>query len=111
MYEYKGKVTNVVDGDTLDIAVDLGFGISNTQRFRLLGIDTYETRLGRGTTEEDKIKGLAAKQYLIDMFAENPEVTIVSDKTGKYGRYLANITVSSGEKLNTLLEENNFVKE
>jgi micrococcal nuclease len=91
MYEYYGNMGKIVDGDTFDIEIDLGFKISNYIRFRMLGIDVYEVRLGKDTTEADKEKGLSAKAYLIDLFKEDTRVKVVSSKTGKYGRYLCEL--------------------
>ena len=64
MFEYRATCVHVSDGDTIDLAdMDLGFGITmtQTQRFRLAGINTYETSLRGGTTPEEKEIGLKAK--------------------------------------------------
>ena len=62
MYEYHvKKVTNVVDGDTIDVEIDLGFDISFSSRVRLAGIDTPESRT---TDKAEKILGLEAKEYI-----------------------------------------------
>ena len=111
MYEYAGKITNVVDADTLDISVDLGFGITASHRFRLLGGDAYETRLGRGTTPEEKVLGLKAKQMVKDIVeAIGDNVKIVSSKQGKYGRYLCTVEFNDGRDLLDILGDNNFLK-
>ena len=62
MYEYKCKLVKVVDGDTIDIDIDLGFGVwLQKQRIRLYGIDTPESRTSDAT---EKIYGMAAKEFL-----------------------------------------------
>jgi micrococcal nuclease len=102
MYEYSGTVIKVIDADTVDIKVDLGFKISFVERFRLYGIDAWETR------GVERPKGLLAKEYLIERLEEVENcVTIVTikDKKGKYGRYLANIIIGE-EDLNAALVVN-----
>lgn len=96
-YEYVVNETlKVVDGDTVDLRVDLGFNIDKSDRFRLYGIDAWETR------GEERPRGLLATKFLVDQLAAQAEaggVFIIrtrktsgkndSDKQGKYGRYLA----------------------
>ena len=110
LYTYNGIVTNVIDGDTLDIEFDLGFNLKFTERVRLYGIDAYEPTLRNGTTEEEKKLGLEAKAYLIDRILDK-EVIIetVKDKKGKYGRYLANVC-HNGKMVSEMLVEKGYVK-
>ncbi len=62
MYEYHvKKVNNIVDGDTIDVDIDLGFDISFSSRVRLAGIDTPESRT---TNKAEKVLGLEAKEYV-----------------------------------------------
>jgi micrococcal nuclease len=84
-YVYRATVTNVVDGDTIDVLIDVGFGIYVTKRLRFLLIDTWETR---GTERE---QGLAAKERLIELVdtAERVYIQTIMDAEGKYGRVLA----------------------
>ena len=64
MYEYFCEVTRIVDGDTLDVDIDLGFATKLTkQRIRMLGIDTPESRT---RDLEEKARGLLSKKYLLD---------------------------------------------
>jgi micrococcal nuclease len=101
MFEYSAKVVKVVDGDTIDFEVDLGFGIKKVDRFRLSGINTPEMR------GPEKEAGRAAKMFVIGML-EGARITIFTkkDKQGKYGRYLADVwIVSLAESLNDLLVE------
>jgi len=91
MYEYRAEVIKVVDADTLDLKVDLGFKISQEMRVRLARIDAWEVR------GEEREKGLEATQFVLELFANLEEDYIVirtdKDKTGKYGRYLAEIII------------------
>ena len=86
MYEYKVKVLRVVDGDTIDVDVQLGFDvILSKQRVRLHGIDTPESRT---RNKEEKIRGLLSKEYLRDMCFEGSTVRLQSKERGKFGRIL-----------------------
>jgi micrococcal nuclease len=89
MYEYHvKKVTNVVDGDTIDVEIDLGFDISFSSRVRLAGIDTPESRT---TDKAEKILGLEAKEYVKSKIKDAKEVIIKTEKmdsSEKYGRIL-----------------------
>lgn len=83
-YRYKGIIQRVVDGDTVDAIIDLGFTVQVKVRLRLGGIDAWETR------GVEKADGLLAKQRVRDL-VEGKKVLIVSEKTGKYGRWLGYI--------------------
>lgn len=109
-YIYNATVKNVVDGDTFDLEVDLGFSVKVKHRIRLHGIDAYETSLRGGTTEDEKRKGIEAKAFLIDRIL-NKKVIIetVKDKQGKYGRYLANVC-HEGKMVSEMLVEKGYVK-
>jgi micrococcal nuclease len=89
MYEYHvKKVTNVVDGDTIDVEIDLGFDISFSSRVRLAGIDTPESRT---TNKAEKVLGLEAKEYVKSKIKDAKEVVIKTEKmdsSEKYGRIL-----------------------
>jgi micrococcal nuclease len=86
MYEYRAKVDRVVDGDTVDFIVDLGFHINIKIRGRLIGVNTPE----RG--EEDWAKAtLMCKQLLAGVSDLDDTVIIRTNKTGKYGRWLVEI--------------------
>jgi micrococcal nuclease len=89
MYVYNvKKITNVVDGDTIDVDIDLGFSISYSQRVRLAGIDTPESRT---TNKAEKILGLESKEYLKTKIKEAKTVVIKTEKpdsSEKYGRIL-----------------------
>lgn len=89
MYEYRvKKVTGVIDGDTIDVDIDLGFSVSFSQRVRLAGIDTPESRT---TDKAEKVLGLEAKEYLKSKLKDAKEVIIKTEKpdsSEKYGRIL-----------------------
>lgn len=83
MYEYRATVDRWVDGDTVDLVVDLGFTVHMRTRFRLLGVDTPETN--RISSRE---AGLAATAFAESLAPEGSTVIVESKKTGKYGRWL-----------------------
>jgi micrococcal nuclease len=89
MYEYHvKKVTGVVDGDTIDCDIDLGFNVSYSQRVRLAGIDTPESRT---KDKMEKALGLEAKEYLKNKIKDASSVVIktqLPDSSEKYGRIL-----------------------
>ena len=94
MYTYKVDVTRVVDGDTVDVDVDLGFGmIYKKQRVRLKGIDTPESRT---RDLEEKFYGLLSKQFLKDIL-EGREVQLVSHDKGKFGRIIGDLIINPFE--------------
>jgi micrococcal nuclease len=99
MYEYRVKqVLKIVDGDTIDVDIDLGFDISFTQRVRLAGIDTPESRT---TDKKEKALGLEVKQRLKDILSKSSSVVIRTEKpdsTEKYGRILGWIFIDGAEK-------------
>ena len=100
MHEYKVKIIKVVDGDTVDVDIDLGFGIwLRNERVRLMGIDTPESRT---SDKVEKVFGLAAKERLISLLGEDAILdTQVSkrgeDMKGKFGRILGNFRTLAGE--------------
>jgi len=91
MYEYNCEIKRVVDGDTVDVIIDLGFDIFYKSRVRLYGIDTPESRT---RNKDEKVRGLMSKQYLIDEL-EKGQVVIKThkDKKGKFGRVLGEMYV------------------
>ncbi len=91
MHEYKCKILRVVDGDTVDVDIDLGFGIwMHKERVRLLGIDTPESRT---RDKEEKRFGLLSKQYVKDHYPVGSMAVLRThkDKTGKFGRILGEL--------------------
>lgn len=98
MYEYRVKsVLAVVDGDTIDVDIDLGFDISLSKRVRLAGIDTPESRT---TNKEEKVLGLEVKELLKKKLKEAKTIVIktqLPDSTEKYGRILGWIYLDGAE--------------
>lgn len=109
-YKYKAKLIRVVDGDTVDFMVDLGFNVWSKQRIRLFGINTPEVRT---RNKKEKEAGLRAKAYVQNML-KDAEIEIKAYEKGKYGKYLADIYLCSGKdrvSLNFLLLEFGYVVE
>lgn len=102
MYEYNATVRRWVDGDTVDVDIDLGFGlIYHNQRIRLFGIDAWESRT---RDLEEKKKGLAAKEFVNQVAPVGTKIKLKTFKEGKYGRILGEIYLGE-TMLNTLLTE------
>ena len=89
-YFYFAKLVKVVDGDTIDALIDVGFDIWVKKRIRYMGIDTWESRT---RNKEEKVKGLAAKARNKELL-EQGVFKLKSFGTGKYGRVLGEIFVS-----------------
>jgi micrococcal nuclease len=111
MYNYKATLMRVVDGDTIDAEIDLGFKIFIKERIRLMGIDTPESRT-RNLAE--KSWGKAASARLSELLAEaDGKFTLVTkmQKKGKFGRILGTIQVSTKDGIvdaNQVLMNENF---
>ena len=98
MYEYNALVDRVVDGDTIDVTIDLGFKVWKKMRVRMEGINTPESRT---IDLEEKKRGLAAKDRLIEILKFNDNKCILKvSGVGKYGRALATVLVNSLSPLN-----------
>jgi len=101
MYDYKCKVVKIVDGDTVDVDIDLGFGVwMKKERVRIMGIDTPESRT---RDKVEKVFGLAAKARLKELLGPNPVLrTQISkkgeDMKGKFGRILGDFDVYDAKK-------------
>lgn len=107
LYEYRAELEQVVDGDTYDFRVDLGFHVSKQIRVRMLGINTHETYGVKKDSEEYK-QGIKEKHFVEEWFAAADDIFIETEKDeqGKYGRWLARVFNESGESLNaSLIEE------
>ena len=109
MYEYKCKLVRVVDGDTIDVDVDLGFGVwMQKQRIRMYGIDTPESRT---SDDVEKVYGNAAKDFLVKWTnSGNLTLKTFKDGKGKYGRILGEIwygdETGNDHNINQLLIDN-----
>jgi micrococcal nuclease len=99
MYEYRvKKVLKIVDGDTIDVDIDLGFSISYTQRVRLAGIDTPESRT---KDAREKVLGLEVKEKLKKSIDAAKDVVIKTEKpdsSEKYGRILGWVYLDGASK-------------
>ena len=105
MYEYNATVTHVVDGDTMDVTLDLGFDILYNNRIRLVGINTPESRT---RDLEEKKRGLAAKDRVLELCPVGGDVVLRTSKDGKgkFGRILGEIFVPGVvQSVNQLLIE------
>ena len=104
MFEYPAELVRIVDGDTLDAEIDLGFGVFVKKRIRLFGIDTWESRT-RDLVE--KKKGLAAKARLKEILQNNGnKFMLQSHELGKYGRVLGSIILDDdSDACDILVEE------
>lgn len=93
MYEYKAIVERVVDGDTIDVIIDLGFKTWKKVRVRMEGINTPESRT---RDLEEKKRGLAAKDRLVEILELNNNKCVLHvSGVGKFGRAIANVFVTS----------------
>jgi micrococcal nuclease len=110
MYEYRvKKVLNVVDGDTIDADIDLGFDISLAKRVRMAGIDTPESRT---TDKFEKTLGLESKEYLKKQLKDAKDVVIkteLPDSSEKYGRILGWVYIDGATKsINEIMIEEGY---
>ena len=109
MFEYKCKLLRVIDGDTVDVDIDLGFGVwLRKQRIRLYGIDTPESRT---RDLEEKKYGLAAKEFL-QKWTGAGELTIKThkDAKGKFGRILGELWTFETNINQKMVEEHHAVE-
>ena len=105
LYHYNAEVVRVVDGDTVDAFVDLGFDMPSKQRVRLYGINTPECRT---RDLKEKAAGLKAKERLKCLLRENKNKCIIEtrlDKKGKYGRVLGVLHIDKTNLNKTLVAE------
>jgi micrococcal nuclease len=109
MYEYRCEVVKVIDGDTVDIDIDLGFGVwLKDERVRLYGVDTPESRT---RDLEEKKYGLHAKKF-VQTFLKNKKVKLVTrnyDSKGKFGRILGDLHVDDLSLCESLINSHNAV--
>ena len=103
LYLYKAKLDRVIDGDTVDAMIDLGFNTWVHKRIRLLGIDAPETRT---RDLEEKAAGLQTKERLTSLLeASEGEFVVESHGVGKYGRCLGTLWIGDQNINNLLLSE------
>ena len=109
MYEYRCKVTRVVDGDTMDVDIDLGFGVwLHKERVRIYGIDCEESRT---RDKVEKKYGLMAKEF-VKQFVKGNSIILSTkeyDAKGKFGRILGDIIVDRKSLSETMIQEHHAV--
>lgn len=113
MYEYRAKLVKVVDGDTVDVDIDLGFGVwLKSERVRIMGIDTPESRT---RDKVEKIFGLAAKERLKQLIEKDTILKTFAakdgeDMKGKFGRILGDFIIEDRMVTEIMIEEGHAVK-
>lgn len=100
MYEYYTKIEKVIDGDTVDVFIDLGFSVWHKERIRLVGVDT---------AEKNTVFGKATKKLLVDTL-EGKKVRLQVSKPDKYGRYLGIIFLNDSESINDQMIKHGIAK-
>ena len=101
MYEYECTIRRVVDGDTIDVDVDLGFGTWRcSERIRLFGVDTPECRT---RDAEEKAAGLLAKKFVEHALHVGGTYKLQTREKGKFGRFLGVIFISARTSINAAL--------
>ena len=110
MFTYNAKLDRVVDGDTIDLNIDLGFDIWINERVRLKDIDAPETRT---RDLQEKEKGLQAKAFVEEQFENHGVDVIVHTEyhRGKYGRTIGDVQFKNGSKLSLMLLKTGNAKE
>ena len=108
MYQYKVKLDRVIDGDTIDCYIDLGFDINTKKRIRFVGINTPESRT---RDLEEKARGLAAKDRVKQLLEGSNKIRLISHGVGKFGRCLGeiHIDVVDGKEALTLVSVNELL--
>jgi micrococcal nuclease len=106
MFEYRAKILNIVDGDTVDVDLDLGFKIVlSNERVRIAGIDTPESRT---KDKVEKVFGLASKERLKELLGKTAVIrTMKPDSKEKFGRILGDFIVD-GKKVSEILIEEGY---
>jgi len=107
-YKYRGYVERVVDGDTVDAILDLGFGMTTKQRLRIDGFDAPET--WRPKSESEKRHGEEAKGRAVELLMDKELVFVTSKDKGIYGRYGASITLPNGTNFTQIMIQEGFQK-
>ncbi len=106
-YEYWAKITNVVDADTFDADVDLGFYVTVHMRFRLNAYDAPET--WRPVNEAERTHGEAAKAHAVNLLLGN-KMKVRTYKPGKYGRWTCDVILPTGKDYGEHMIESGFAK-
>ena len=109
MFEYQCKIVKVIDGDTADVDIDLGFGVwMKKQRVRFYGVDTPESRT---SDKEEKVYGLMAKEFVLAHLpiGSTQVLRTKKDGVGKYGRILGEFVVDDTTLNQLLIDTHNGV--
>ncbi len=102
-FVYDAKIVRVIDGDTFDFVIDLGFSMNVKERLRLYGVNTPETR------GEERPEGLRVKKYVTKkILGKTFEILVY--KKGKYGRYVADLMLTKTERLSVHLYKKKMAK-
>ena len=113
MYEknrYRAQVVRWLDGDTVELVVDLGQNVLTKGHYRLARIDAPETIRRRGVSAAEKEAGIALKQRLTAIYPPGTAFDISTAKAGKYGRYIVEIYLDNGDTLSDILLRDGSVK-
>lgn len=109
MYEYACKINKVIDGDTVDIDLDLGFNVVlSSQRVRMFGVDTPESRT---SNTEEKARGMLSKKKLTEKLSSSSckiRTFKADSNDDKFGRILGEFILEDGTNVNQWLIENNY---
>ena len=98
MYEYNCKIVRVIDGDSIVVDIDLGFGLwIHGESIRLFGVDCPECR---SRDPEEKAAGLAAKDFVKGLLHDGGTYTLTTKEKGKFGRYLGTIYLTEETSIN-----------
>lgn len=101
MYEYNCKIVRVIDGDSIILDIDLGFGLwIHGESIRLFGVDCPECR---SRDKEEKAAGLAAKDFVKRLLHDGGTYTLTTKEKGKFGRYLGTIYLTEETSINDAL--------
>jgi micrococcal nuclease len=104
MWQYRATIIRVVDGDTVDVRLDLGFQVLHETRLRLAGINAPEM-LARDPAERERARAATARLTALLPIGTGVMVTTEKDRREKYGRYLARLTLGGVDVGATLLAE------
>ena len=99
MWHYKAVVKRIIDADTIDLSICLGFHLTADIRVRVARIDAWETR------GKERPEGLLAKSRVEELCPVGATVEVTTGKTGKYGRWIGEIQLTDGRNLSDLLVE------
>lgn len=112
MYHYKAVCNKIIDGDTIDATIDLGFDVLKHEIIRLKGLDTPESRT---TNKLEKMAGLKVKQFLMDTIQSKEfyiSIETTSEDNEKFGRYLGEIFLNESDtiSLNKMLLDKGYAR-